>query len=277
MPDMEKPDKPVKISIVGAGKMGEAIIAGLLSSGVYKPGDLKAYDISPTRRRYIKETYRVECPEIVEEALENAEIIFVAVKPKDIATALSAISPHLKPETVVVSIAAGVPISEIEKHLPENTQVVRVMPNLACRVREGMLVYTPSPYVKPENLDKTVKVLGLLGRVVRLGEEYLNLATGLVGSGPAYIYLVIEALADAGVRMGLPKDISLILAAQTTLGAAKMVLETGEHPAKLKDMVATPGGTTVEGLLELEERAVRAAFISAVSKAAEKAGKLKTR
>ncbi|KYH36480.1 MAG: pyrroline-5-carboxylate reductase [Candidatus Bathyarchaeota archaeon B24] len=274
---MEERDKPVKVSVVGAGKMGEAIIAGLLSSGAYKPGDLKAYDISPLRRRYISETYGVECPETVDEALEDAEIVFVAVKPKDMASALSAISPHLRPETVVVSIAAGVPISYVEEHLPENTQVVRVMPNLACRVREGMLVYTPSTRVKSENLDKTVRVLGLLGRTVRLGEEYLNLATGLVGSGPAYIYLVIDALADAGVRMGLPKDLALTLAAQTTLGAAKMVLETGEHPAKLKDMVATPGGTTVEGLLELEERAVRAAFISAVSKAAEKAGRLKTR
>ncbi|RJS74823.1 pyrroline-5-carboxylate reductase [Candidatus Bathyarchaeota archaeon] len=274
---MEEQDKPVKVSVVGAGKMGEAIIAGLLSSGVYKPSDLKAYDISPMRRRYINDTYGVRCPETVEEALENAEIVFVAVKPKDMASALSSISPHLKPETVVVSIAAGVPISHIEEHLPEGTQVVRVMPNLACRVREAMLVYAPSARVKPENLDKTVRILGLLGRTVRLREEYLNLATGLVGSGPAYIYLVIEALADAGVRMGLPKDIALTLAAQTTLGAAKMVLETGEHPAKLKDMVATPGGTTVEGLLELEERAVRAAFISAVSKAAEKAERLKSR
>lgn len=273
---MEKTDKPVKVSIVGAGKMGEAIIAGLLSSGVYKSSDLKAYDISPARRRYIKETYGVECPEDVGEALRDAGIVFIAVKPKDVSSALSAISPHLKPETVVVSVAAGVSISLIESHLPENAQVIRVMPNLACRVGEGMLVYAPSRHVKPESLDKTVKVLNYLGRVLRLEEEYLNLATGLVGSGPAYIYLVIEALADAGVRMGLPKDISITLAAQTTLGAAKMVLETGEHPAKLKDMVATPGGTTVEGLLELEERAVRAAFISAVSKAAEKAARLKT-
>lgn len=270
-----KPQVKPRVAVVGVGKMGEAIVSGLVSSGVYDPAWVKAYDILEERRRYISEAYGVACPEDVGEALADAEIVFLAVKPRDAASALESISRFLKPETVVVSVAAGVTLSYIERHLPESTPVIRVMPNLACRVREGMLVYCPSDKVKPRVLEKTVEVLKVLGRVCRVEEDALDVATGLVGSGLAYVYLVVEALADAGVKLGVSKDLALTLAAQTTLGAAKMILETGEHPAKLKDMVATPGGTTVEGLLELEERAVRAAFIAAVSKAAEKAGKLK--
>jgi pyrroline-5-carboxylate reductase len=145
------------------------------------------------------------------------------------------------------------------------------MPNLACSVNEAMITACPSANTTIEAMHTATKVLELLGKVVPLEEQYLNLATGLVGSGPAYLFVIIDALADAGVRLGLPKDISIILAAQTTLGAAKIVIETGEHPAKLKDMVATPGGTTVEGLLALEQGKLRAILISAVTEAARRA------
>jgi pyrroline-5-carboxylate reductase len=148
------------------------------------------------------------------------------------------------------------------------------MPNIAVMVREAMITLSPSENVTKEQLKIATDMLSLLGRVVTLDEKYLNSATGLAGSGPAYIYLVIDSLADAGLRLGLPKDVSTLLAAQTTLGAAKMVVETGEHPAKLKDMVVTPAGTTIEGLLELERSGLRAAMISAVTKAAERAKEL---
>jgi pyrroline-5-carboxylate reductase len=148
------------------------------------------------------------------------------------------------------------------------------MPNMAVLVREGMVTYCPTENVTKEQEQIAVEMLSLIGLVKRLDEKYLNLATGLVGSGPAYIYLIIDALADAGVRLGLPKDISLTLAAQTTLGASKMVVETGEHPAKLKDMVVTPAGTTIEGLLEMEKSGVKATMIMAVTKAAERAKEL---
>lgn len=263
-----------KVAIIGAGKMGESIISGLLKSGKYHPQDIKAFEIIESRRKYISQTYNVECVEEAEKAASFADVTIIAVKPRDVKRALGQISPAMTPGKIVISIAAGVTLGFLRKYLPESVPVVRVMPNIACRVREAMIVACPSENTKKEEFETATSILSLLGRVMKLDERYLNLATGLVGSGPAYIYLVIEALADAGVRLGLPKDVSILLAAQTTLGAAKMVVETGEHPTKLKDMVTTPAGTTVEGLLALEEGKLRAVIIEAVTKAAERAKQL---
>jgi pyrroline-5-carboxylate reductase len=272
---MGKMSKTVsKIAFMGAGKMGEAMISGLLKSGKYQPEDIRAYEIIETRAKYMNQTYKIKCVTDPKEAASFADITVIAVKPADVKSALEEIAPAMKTGKVVVSIAAGVTLDFIKKNLPANVPVVRVMPNLACMVREAMIVVCPSENTKQQDLETVTNVLSLLGRVMRLDEKYINLATGLVGSGPAYIYLIIEALADASVRMGLPKDVSIVLAAQTTLGAAKMVAETGEHPAKLKDMVTTPAGTTIEGLLALEEGKLRAVIINAVTKAAERARQL---
>lgn len=274
---MSKPKKTArvpKVSIIGAGKMGEGIISGLLKSGVYSPQDIRAFEILENRCKYITETYKVECVSNLKRAVEFADITLIAVKPADVGKVLEQIGPAMKPKKLLVSIAAGVTLDFYRKHLPKNVPIIRVMPNMAVLVREGMITVCPSEAVTKEQLKTATDMLGLLGRVATLDEKYLNLATGLVGSGPAYIYLFIDALADAGVRLGLPKDISLLLAAQTTLGSAKMVLETGEHPAKLKDMIATPAGTTVEGLLELEKGGLKATVISAVTKAAQRAKEL---
>jgi pyrroline-5-carboxylate reductase len=271
----KKTDQKVpKVALIGAGKMGEGIISGLLKSGVYSSGDIKAFEILENRCKYITQTYRLECLSDIKKAAAFADICLIAVKPADVGKVLEQLSSVLKPSKLVVSIAAGVTLDFYRKHLPKDVPVVRVMPNMAVLVREGMITVCPSDNVSKAQLKMATDMLGLLGRVMTLDEKYLNLATGLVGSGPAYIYLVIDSLADAGVRLGLPKDVSTVLAAQTTLGAAKMVIETGEHPAKLKDMVVTPAGTTIEGLLELEQGAVRAIIISAVTKAAERAKEL---
>jgi len=266
-------NKP-KIALIGAGKMGEAMISGLLKSGQYKPQDIQIFEIVESRSKYINQTYSVKCVDNARNAASFADITIIAVKPGDVKKALEQIGPAMKPGKIVVSIAAGVTLEFLRKYLPTDVPVVRVMPNLACMVREAMIVVCPSENTKQKELEIVMDTLSLLGRVIKLDEKYLNLATGLVGSGPAYLYLIIEALADAGVRLGLPKDISIILAAQTTLGAAKMVVETGEHPAKLKDMVTTPAGTTIEGLLALEEGKLRAVIINAVTKAAERAKQL---
>jgi len=266
--------KRPKVAILGAGKMGEAMISGLLKSGAYEPQDIQVFEIIESRSEYISQTYNVKCVDDTRDAVSFANIIIIAVKPGDVKKALEQIGPTMKLGKVVVSIAAGVTLDFLRKYLPKNIAVVRVMPNMACMVREAMIVVCPSENTKKQELEMVTGTLSLLGRVIKLDEKYLNLATGLVGSGPAYIYLIIEALADAGVRLGLPKDISTLLAAQTTLGAAKMVVETGEHPAKLKDMVTTPAGTTIEGLLALEEGKLRAVIISAVTKAAERAKQL---
>lgn len=270
----KKTPKLAKVAIIGAGKMGEGIIAGLLKSGVYSPDDIRAYEVLEKRCKYITQTYKVECLSDVKKAAAFADICLIAVKPGDVAKVLEKIGPVMKPKKLLVSIAAGVTLDFYRKHLPKHVPVVRVMPNMAVSVQEGMITVCPSDNVTKEQLKTATDMLGLLGRVMTLDEKYLNLATGLVGSGPAYIYLIIDALADAGVRLGLPKEVSTVLAAQTTLGAAKMVVETGEHPAKLKDMVVTPAGTTIEGLLELERYGLKAALISAVTKAAERAEEL---
>jgi len=270
----KKTAKVAKVAIIGAGKMGEGIIAGLLKSDVYSPQDIKAYEILENRCKYITQTYKVECLSDVKKAAAFGDICLIAVKPGEVAKVLEQIEPAMKPGKLLVSIAAGVPLDFYRKNLPKHVPVVRVMPNIAVRVREAMITLCSSENVTKEQLKTATDMLSLLGPVMALDEKYLNLATGLVGSGPAYIYLIIDALADAGVRLGLPKDVSIMLAAQTTLGAAKMVVETGEHPAKLKDMVTTPAGTTIEGLLELERYGLRAVIISAVTKAAERAKEL---
>ncbi len=263
-------NKP-KVAIIGAGKMGEAIITGLLKSGEYNFKDIQAVEVVESRRQYINQTYKVKCFSDARRAVDFGDIVLIAVEPGVAGKVLEQIGPLMKRRKVLVSIAAGVTLEFMRKFVPEEVPIVRVMPNIACSVREAMVTFCPTPNITEEELDMVTSMLGLLGRVMRLDEKYLNLATGLVGSGPAYIYLIIDALADAGVRLGLPKDVSITLAAQTTLGAAKMVVETGEHPVKLKDKVATPAGTTVEGLLELERGGLRATIISAVTKAAERA------
>jgi pyrroline-5-carboxylate reductase len=262
---------PRKIAIIGAGKMGEAIISGLLKSDAYSSRDIQIFEISQDRREYITHTYKVKAAGDISEAVAFGDVIIVAVKPWVVGKVLEQIRNTIEPGKVLASIAAGVTIEFLKEHLPEDVAVVRVMPNLACSVGEAMIVICPSENTNEDELKMAIDALSVLGKVMRLDEKYLNLATGLVGSGPAYIFVIIDALADAGVRLGLPKNISTVLAAQTTLGAAKMVVETGEHPAKLKDMVATPAGTTVEGLLALEEGKLRATLISAVTEAARRA------
>ena len=271
---MSKSKSIAKVALVGAGKMGEGIIAGLLKSGHYAPEQIKAYEIISDRVKYMTKKYKIECVSDAKKAVAFADISIIAVKPGDVGKVLDAIAPALKPGRILISIAAGVTLDFYRKHLPKHVPVIRVMPNMAVLVREGMVTFCPSENVTKDQLKTATDVLGLLGLVRRLDEKYLNLATGLVGSGPAYIYLIIDALADAGLRLGLPKDVSTVLAAQTTLGAAKMVIETGEHPAKLKDMVVTPAGTTIEGLLELEKSGLRSALIMAVTRAAERAKEL---
>ena len=271
---MSKSKSVPKVALIGAGKMGEGIVAGLLKSGQYTPEQIKAYEIIADRAKYMTKKYKIECVSDAKKAAAFADISIIAVKPADVGKVLDAVAPALKPGKILISIAAGVTLDFYRKHLPKHVPVIRVMPNMAVLVREGMVTFCPSDNVTKDQLKIATDMLELLGLVRRLDEKYLNLATGLVGSGPAYIYLIVDALADAGLRLGLPKDVSTVLAAQTTLGAAKMVIETGEHPAKLKDMVVTPAGTTIEGLLELEKSGIKAALIMAVTRAAERAKEL---
>lgn len=261
----------MKISIIGGGKMGEAIVSGLLQSGELASKDILVAETLEKRREHINKTHNVKCYENIRDVVEFCDVIIIAVKPKDLREVIEGLNKSIASRKILISIVAGTPINYIQEYLTIEVPIVRAMPNLACAVGEAMIVICPSDKVNEHDLKITNVLLSILGHVIQLDEKYLNLATGLVGSGPAYIFLIIDALADAGVRLGLPKETAILLAAQTTLGAAKMVVETNEHPVKLKDMVATPAGTTVEGLLELEKGNIRAVIISAVSKASKRA------
>jgi len=259
-----------RIGLIGVGKMGEALLAGLLQSGIDKDS-IRVSDVSEARRRIVNERLEVECYGDNAKVVEASDIIILAVPPQAAPDTLRSIRNQLTPHHLVISVAAGVTTRCLFEGVGKRFKLIRVMPNNPCLVGEGMIVLSPTELITDEDLEEARKLFKTLGRVAVTSEDQLDAITGLSGSGPAYIYLLIDALADGGVKMGLPKGLSLTLAAQTVLGAARMVLETGKHPAELKDMVATPGGTTVAGLYVLEAAGVRAAFIKAVEQATKTA------
>jgi pyrroline-5-carboxylate reductase len=266
-------DKVRRIGVIGTGKMGEALLAGLIKSGIDK--DLiRISDISEERRRRVCERLNIRCCEDNAEVVAESDIIILAVPPTVAPKVLRDLGDKLTLSHLVISIAAGVTTSRLFKGAGKRLKLIRAMPNNPCLIGEGMIVLAPTELVTDDDIEEAKRLFMSIGRVVVAIEDYLDAVTGLSGSGPAYAYLVIEALADGGVKMGLPKALSLTLAAQTLAGAAKMVLETGKHPAELKDMVATPGGTTVQGLYVLEAAGVRSAFIKAVEEATLKSRNL---
>ncbi len=263
-----------RIGIIGAGKMGAALIAGLLRAETVEKDDLCASDVSAQRRDQIAKTYGIQCFTDNKMAVSRCDIVVLAVEPVHVKAVLEEVGEELAGK-LLVSIAAGTSIAFLKKNLQRTTiPIVRAMPNNPCMVGEGMTVLAPSPEASGEDLEAAEAIFSAVGKVMVLDERFFDAVTGLSGSGPAYIYLVVEGLVEGGVRAGLPEDKALVLAAQTVLGAGKMVLETGLHPAKLREMVTTPGGTTIEGLKELERGNVKAALSMAVGSAARKSKEL---
>lgn len=265
--------EPRQIGIIGAGKIGGALIAGLLRAGVVKKKNLCASDFSAQRRDQVYQTYGIKCFSDNKAVVSRSNIVVVAVEPAHMKTVLEDIQGELAGK-LLVSIAAGVSTAFLKKNLQKAMPIVRAMPNNPCMVGEGMTVLAPNPEVSENDLKSVETMFSSVGRVMILDERFFDAVTGLSGSGPAYLYMVIEGLVEGGVKAGLPEDKALILAAQTVLGAGKMVLETGLHPAKLREMVTTPGGTTVEGLKELEHGNVVAALSMAVGSAARRSREL---
>jgi len=263
-----------KIGIIGVGKMGEALVSGLTKSGLIGKMGVMTSDALPSRREYISKTYHVVCDQDVKKMTEECNILIVAVQPRDAKTVLEEIKEKISIDHLLISIAAGVPIAFFLKTLKKDIPIIRAMPNNPCMIGEGMITLAPNANVSDNQLQAAKDIFSSVGRVIVTDEKYFDAITGLSGSGPAYIYLVIEALADGGVKAGIPKDLATELVAQTVLGSAKMVLKTGEPPAKLRDLVTTPGGTTISGIMELEEGKVRATFMRAVEKAAQRAREL---
>lgn len=257
-----------RLGFLGAGRMAEALIRGWIKAGVSAPEKIIASDVVPDRRELLRRELGIATTAENREVARQGDLLLLAVKPQVVVPVLEEIREEIRPEHLVVSIAAGVPLRVIEAHLPAATRAIRVMPNTPCLVGATAAGFARGSHATDED-ERTVQILlQAVGRGFALEERLLDAVTGLSGSGPAFVYVVIEALADGGVRMGLPRSVAHELAAQTVLGAARMVLETGQHPAQLKDAVASPGGTTIAGLHALERGGLRAALMDAVQAAA---------
>ncbi len=263
----------VRLGIIGSGKIGEALINGLLSSKRIRKENLVSSDVKKERRDYITQKYSIECLSSNSDLINRSEVIILAVKPNDVKKVVVGIGDTLTDRHLLISIAAGVTITYIMKYLKKQIPIVRGMPNVPVLVREGITVLTTINGTN-KHLNLAKEIFGSIGKVVVLEERHLDAVTGLSGSGPAYIFMVIESLVEAGVKVGIPREISSLLAVQTTIGSAKMVLETGEHPALLRDMVTTPGGVTIDGIIQLEEGKLRTSIINAVVKATERSREL---
>ncbi len=262
------------IGFLGAGKMATALAKGFLKAGLVAPNKLIASDVvKAAREQFAGETGGSIAADNLGVVIA-ARVIIIAVKPAQVAGVLNEIHSALTKEHLLVSIAAGVTLAKLESLAPAGTRVVRVMPNTPALIGAGASAFALGASASAEDAALVKDLLSAVGCACQVAEPLLDAVTGLSGSGPAYVYQMIEALSDGGVAAGLPRDIATRLAAQTVLGAARMVLETGMHPGALKDQVTSPGGTTIEGLHELEKAGVRAGFMNAVRAAAEKSRKL---
>ena len=264
---------PGKVAIIGAGQMAEALLSGLLAARVVDPGSVFATDVSPERRDLFKQRWGVQVGADNRAAASWADIVVLAVKPQAIDGVLQDLAPALDRQ-LVISIAAGISIARLACRLGTRPRIVRAMPNAPALVREGATALALGPGVTDADGRAARTMFEAVGRVVIVEESLMAAVTGLSGSGPAYVFMAIEALADGGVKMGLSRPVAELLAAQTMAGAARMLMETGEHPGRLKDRVASPGGTTIAGLHRLEQGGLRATLIDAVEAATRRAEEL---
>lgn len=259
----------MNIGLIGGGAMGEAIVSAVLKAEVVHPAQVKVFDVSSERAYHLGATYNIAMSESPDQAVDNVDFAIFAVKPQDFAMAASAIAGKLKGATVI-SIMAGVTIKQLTTTL-RSESVVRSMPNTPAQIGEGMTAWTATPGVSEDARDSVRQILGAMGKEAYVPDEkYLDMATGLSGSGPAYVFLFIEALTDAGVHIGLSRDLAATMALQTVLGSAKYAAETGRHPAELRNQVTSPGGTTAEALRAFEDGSFRANVLAAVIAAYEK-------
>lgn len=261
-----------RIAILGAGVMGETLLAGLLRSG-WEPGELTITDRRGVRIAELAARYQVSAASN-NEAVANADTVVIVVKPQDVVDLLPEIREHLRPGALVVSLCAGIPTSLVEAGLGEGHPVVRVMPNTPAQVDEGMAAISGGTTATQEHLERVRDLMNAVGRSVVVPEKYQDAVTAISGSGPAYLFFVVEAMIDAGVMLGLPRDIATELVVQTMYGSAKLLSESGEHPTVLRERVTSPGGTTAAALRALEQHRVKAAFMSAMEDARDQSAKL---
>ncbi|MEO0324815.1 MAG: pyrroline-5-carboxylate reductase [Myxococcota bacterium] len=262
------------IGFIGGGTMTEAIVRGLLEANVAAPGELCVGDPRAERRAHLARTYGLRAEANNADVVEASDVLVLAVKPQALDRVLPEVAAGLGPGTLVVSIAAGVPLQALEAALPSGARVVRTMPNTPAQVRAGATALSPGRHATADDIARARRLFESVGIVEVLEEALLDAVTGLSGSGPAFLFVVIEALADGGVKVGLHRSTAQRLAAQTVLGAAQLLIETGEHPGRLKDMVASPGGTTIAGLHTLESGGLRRTLMDAVEDATRRSSEI---
>ena len=262
-----------KIAFLGAGNMAEAIIKGVLESALFRPEELIAADISSERLLEVGQKYNIRTTFSNREAATSAEMIILGVKPLVVDPVLSEIAPFIAGK-LLISVAAGIPLKRLMGHFDGEMAIIRAMPNAASRVLSGATVLSPGPYVDSRRLEQGIAVFNSIGKTWILEERLQDAVTGLSGSGPAFVMVVIEAMAEGGVKCGLEYDVAMALSIQTVLGASLWLKTSCEHPARLKDIVASPGGTTIAGLHQLEAKGLRAALISAVEAATQRSTQL---
>jgi pyrroline-5-carboxylate reductase len=263
-----------RICVLGAGKAGEALVAGLLSSGWAKPADIVATARHQERIDELSERYGIEATLDNVAAVEGAEVVVIAVKPQDIEALLSDVGAALDSAQTVLSIAAAIPTELIERHVGDGVPVVRAMPNAPVTVHEGMAGVTGGAHATEEHVALAEEVLGSVGRSVRVDEAYMDAVTAVSGSGPAYFALLAESMIEAGILLGLSREVSTDLVVQTMLGTAKLLRDERMHPVELREMVTSPGGTTISAIRELEQAGVRAAFLNAIQAAMKRSREL---
>ncbi len=266
--------KGKKIAIIGGGKMGSIIAQGLFEQKIFSKRDITVTDIDSARLDFIRSTTGLKVSHDNINSAKNADIIVIAVKPQNMAEALNEFGSAIDASKVVISIAAGITTAFIEASLPKGARVLRVMPNTPAIVGEGAAAVAKGSCATTGDIKLTRAILDAVGISVEVDEKLMDAVTGLSGSGPAYFFLIIEALTDAGVKMGLPHELAAKLSAQTMLGAARLCLQSDKQPAQLREMVTSPGGTTAAGLKVLEEGKIRATFISAIEAATKRSKEL---
>jgi pyrroline-5-carboxylate reductase len=262
------------IGFIGAGNMGEALIRGLIAASLFTAERIFAYDVIPHRTEYLTREFGIKQCGSIGELAETSSIIVLAVKPQVISEVLSTLRGHLAHKPLVISIAAGIALSTLESRLPDGASIVRVMPNTPALVQRGASALSCGKAVSATQMEMSLALFGSVGKAVAVEEKMMDAVTGLSGSGPAYVLLVIEALVDAGVFMGLPRQIATELVVQTVAGTSLMLEKTGKHPAEMKDMITSPGGTTIHGIQVLESYSVRGAFMECVEAATQRSAEL---
>ncbi|NTW05398.1 MAG: pyrroline-5-carboxylate reductase [Peptococcaceae bacterium] len=264
----------LKVGFIGGGAMAGALLTGLVNSEKVSPVNLYVSDVNQERLDFLRDSLKVNTLTDNREIVSLSDVVIFALKPGVVFSVIKGIEQEITAEKTMISIVAGVSCASLEAVLGVNASVVRVMPNTPALVGAGASAISLGLRASGRDADRALAIFNAVGSAVQVPETMMDAVTGLSGSGPAYMFVILEALADAGVRMGLPRDIASVLSAQTMLGSAKMMLESGQHPGQLKDMVTTPGGTTIQGLFELENAALRASLMKAVEAATKKSGEL---